>query len=45
VNGVEHASAGASVGCENRKHRFLFLGLSQCNVRPVVFFARMRFFF
>ena len=34
VNGVEHASAGASVGCENRKHRFLFLGLSQCNVRP-----------
>ena len=36
VNGVEHASAGASVGCENRKHRFLFLGLSQCNVRPVV---------
>ena len=26
VNGVEHAAAGASVGCENRKHRFLFLG-------------------
>ena len=29
VNGVEHASAGASVGCKNRKHRFLFLGWSQ----------------
>ena len=26
VNGVQHASAGAPVGCENRKHRFLFLG-------------------
>ena len=41
VNGVEHASAGASVGCENRKHRFLFLGLSQCNVRPVVIYLQI----
>ncbi len=39
VNGVEHASAGASVGCKNRKHRFLFLGWSQYNVMPFFYFG------